>query len=269
MQTTQKSAWEFGVGFGYGKRTNPLLGGDDLDLPYFVNISYFAERFFFDNGDLGWNLKQAEDYTLNLVFGLNSERAYFSGLDQLGFVLGTPELGYTDGAFINPNDTDIAASLQLAVSPPRRDRPVDGGLEWSIEHDSGLWFGQLLSDVSNQHQGHEFYLKYSLPFTADTWSGEVFAGLVYKSARWTNYFYGVTLDEQLLHPVTAQAIRPAYTANSAVNLFYGLRWRYQLNQHWHWLLALELEMLDSAIADSPIVKDKRVSTWFSGFYYAF
>jgi hypothetical protein len=48
-----ESPWRLGVAMGYGERSNPLLNSDDLPIILDLDIAYFGEHFFFDNGDVG------------------------------------------------------------------------------------------------------------------------------------------------------------------------------------------------------------------------
>ena len=49
-------SWRFGVALGYGERTNPLIQSDDIPIVVDLDIAWFGERWFFDNGDLGFSL---------------------------------------------------------------------------------------------------------------------------------------------------------------------------------------------------------------------
>src|SRR5690349_15759272 len=44
--------WRLGAALGYGKRTNPLIQSEDIPVVVDLDIAYFGDRWFFDNGDL-------------------------------------------------------------------------------------------------------------------------------------------------------------------------------------------------------------------------
>src|SRR4051794_14715278 len=46
--------WRLGVALGYGERTNPLIQSKKIPVLVDVDIAWFGERWFFDNGDVGF-----------------------------------------------------------------------------------------------------------------------------------------------------------------------------------------------------------------------
>src|SRR6185503_3572374 len=56
--------WRLGVALGYGQRTNPLIQSDDIPVIVDLDIAWFGERWFFDNGDLGFSLVDKPDFTV-------------------------------------------------------------------------------------------------------------------------------------------------------------------------------------------------------------
>ena len=48
-----ESRWRLGAAFGYGVRSNPLVQSDDIPIIVDLDIAWFGDRWFFDNGDLG------------------------------------------------------------------------------------------------------------------------------------------------------------------------------------------------------------------------
>ena len=72
------SHWRLGVALGYGQRTNPLIQSDDIPVVVDLDIAWFGERWFFDNGDLGFSLVDNPAFTTNIVARVNSDRAFFS-----------------------------------------------------------------------------------------------------------------------------------------------------------------------------------------------
>ena len=72
-----EKSWRFGVGLGYGQRTNPLIQSEDIPVVVDLDIAWFGERWFFDNFDLGFALVDNSRFTTNVVARLNSDRAFF------------------------------------------------------------------------------------------------------------------------------------------------------------------------------------------------
>src|SRR5688500_10211665 len=74
----EERSWRFGVGLGYGQRTNPLIQSDDIPIVVDLDIAWFGKRWFFDNGDLGFALADNRFLTANVVARVNSDRTFFS-----------------------------------------------------------------------------------------------------------------------------------------------------------------------------------------------
>ena len=72
-----ESRWRLGIALGYGLRTNPLVQSDDIPIIVDIDISWFGDRFFFDNGDLGFTFLDNEFVTTSLVGRINSDRVFF------------------------------------------------------------------------------------------------------------------------------------------------------------------------------------------------
>src|SRR5690606_15707572 len=77
----RESPWVIGVAFGYGERSNPLIQSEDLDILVDIDVAWFGKRWFFDNGDVGYTLRDGERFTLNLIGRVNSDRVFFSKTD--------------------------------------------------------------------------------------------------------------------------------------------------------------------------------------------
>src|SRR5262245_37896420 len=61
----EEKNWRFGIGLGYGERTNPLIQSDDIPVIVDLDIAWFGERWFFDNFDLGFALIDNSRFTTN------------------------------------------------------------------------------------------------------------------------------------------------------------------------------------------------------------
>src|SRR5688572_30421739 len=65
-------SWRFGLGLGYGTRTNPLVLSEDIPVIADIDIAWFGKRWFFDNFDLGFELADTRWFTANAVARVNS-----------------------------------------------------------------------------------------------------------------------------------------------------------------------------------------------------
>lgn len=262
------SPWKIGFGLGYGERSNPLINSDVIPIYGIIQLSYFGEHLFFDNGDIGWFLSEGKDWSVNAIAGVGGERSFYSFLNDssVGF---NPGLTVSNGENsleppteipIAPGETDNA----LVVNPeaPDRDITVDGGLELLYTRGHSEFQIQLLTDISGQHHGQELWFSWARVHSRGKLEIVPSVGFNWKSSRAADYYYGVRDDE-------ATIALPEYHVDSAVNVFARIGVKYTLNEHWKIISVLQYEKFDHTISDSPAVEDDHVKTAFLGLYYEF
>lgn len=271
--------WQLGVSLGYGTRSNPLIDADDLTLVAVIDASWYGERVFFDNGDLGFTFQDNPRYTLNGVLRANTERLFFEQADSL-LVSFTTSVGQgasgdgpvQDGVDGNPNtgldgsdpdggSTDSGQDSETIEIPKRR-YAVEAGIEFLTDGRWGFLQTSVTQDISNRHEGFEANLTLgrSGHWRRMTWT--VSAGLSYRSDNLNDYYYGVLSDE-------SQTNLPAYRADDGINYHAAALLRYYLTRSLSLGLVVEYERLSSAIANSPFVADDRVITSYGGIKYTF
>ena len=242
-----ESRWQLGVALGYGLRTNPLVQSDDIPILVDIDIAWFGDHFFFDNGDLGLTFVDNRYVTTSLVGRVNSDRVFF-GRTNTKFVV------------IDLAGAPLSAAIELTI--PDRDYAAELGLELLAD---GRW-GQLqltaFHDVSGTHEGYEVEFDYGYGWRNQRFYIEPSFGLSFKSEDLNNYYWGVRADE-------ANAALPAYTAGSGVNTFARLQFSYQISRNWMFSFVGEVERMNDEAADSPIVEERNVFGYFAGFGYKF
>ena len=269
----QDRNWQLGVSLGYGNRTNPLIESDDLTLVAVVDLSWYGERFFFDNGDLGFTFIDNHRFTLNAVARVNTERLFFENANSLlvsftnasgasgGPVQDGVDVDGTDG---NDDTTDDGTSQQpnQSFSIPDRDYALEAGLEWLTDGRWGFAQASLLQDISDKHQGFEANLALgrSGHWRRFTWT--VSAGVSYRSGQLNDYYYGIL-------PQEAQGDFAAYEAEGGINLHASALLRYYVSKSVSLGLVVEYETLSDAIADSPFVTEDHITTAYAGVKYTF
>ncbi len=259
--TSVGSRWRIGFGAGYGERSNPLIQSDDIPIYGILQLSWFGEHFFFDNGDVGWFMADGAHWSANLIAGVGGERSFFSFLNDspVGFPpLGT-ELG-GPGMSTGPDGT-VAADPPPPEAPDR-DYVIDGGVELLYEWGGSELQMQLLTDISDKHNGQELWLSWGLPQKWGSLSVYPSLGVTWMSADAADYYFGVRASE-------AQPGLPAYDVGNALNYFARLSLSYRLGEHWQLVSVLQYEQLADDIADSPSVAEDHVTTSFIGLYYEF
>jgi MipA family protein len=277
---TDEASWHLGVALGHGKRTNPLIGGDDIDINYVLDFSWYGEQWFFDNGDLGYTFLNEGNFSINGIITYNNERNYYNyltgkqfGLDSL---LGpnTSLTGTKDQ--INPQDNIVKLTGTESLLPggtvayylnenteiAGRRSAINGGLEFLYISPYGDVQAQVLTDISSTHEGQEAWLSWSHPWYTRRSEVTLTLGLEWKSTDLIGYYFGVKPEESFI-------ARPTYQGDSGTNAFVRLAGRYSLSEHWTLVGMIELEQLSSAITQSPIVNTAIVDTFFAGLFYAF
>lgn len=271
----EESPWTLGLAVGQGRRSNPFVASDDVDIPVVLDIAWYGERWFFDNGDLGYSLHQSAVMSLGGIVTFNNERNYFSFLSDGSSGLDILDLRRLAASSISsiagstPNlDSLSSAELEALVfqdqdsSLPERDFAVNAGLDWVYLTTWGDWQAQLTTDISNTHKGESAWLSYSYPWIWPKAELNLSLGLEWKSADLVDYYYGVSASEAL--PGRSQ-----YQAGDTVNQVLRLSGVYSLTPRWKLTAVAEREYLGSAIRRSPIIRDRWSDTLFVGFYYQF
>jgi outer membrane protein len=288
-QETERS-WDLALAVGYGERTNPLVGGDSIDINTVIDFSWYGERFFFDNGDLGFLLQEHRNYSFNLVATINNERNFYNYLTGSNFGLqslteiskGFGAAGSTitgeqtpgkDFAGTADSERDFLTSIgapqgadtgyvNLNTELPDRDSAVNSGIEFLHIGPWGDIQAQLLSDVSGTHHGQEAWLSWSHPWYTPNNEFTLTLGAEWKSGKLISYYYGVRPEESFPG-------REAYEAGAGTSTFVRFAARHAFSPHWHGVAMVEREFLSSAIRNSPIVDDDVVDTFFAGLLYQF
>lgn len=240
------SAWRLGAAIGYGERSNPLVLSDDIRIMIDLDIAWFGERWFFDNGDVGFTLANTDQLTLNLVGRVNSDRVFFGKTNSQVVTLSSPS----------------GQPVIQAVSVPGRS--YAGELGFELLTDGRLGFLQLAAhhDVSGTHQGYEIYANAGTSFVRQRWRFVPSFGASWKSDKLNDYYWGISRDE-------ANLVFSEYHAGAGLNFHARLHSTYQISEHLAFVAVAEFERLNSETAGSPLVDERYVRGVFAGFRYGF
>jgi len=219
------------LGLGTVFSSTPYRGADSKITP-FPLISYEGERFFFRGTRLGYHL---------------IKKGRFFAVSLLGSYRGD---GYESG------DSSFLQGMA------DRDGTFEAGLEASLGTSLGQFRASLLSDVLDEHNGHEARLTFSKRFPLQKLSVIPSVSLIWQSGQLANYYYGVRMAEATMN-------RPAYKFDSAVSLQVGLMTNYRFSEHWSVSGRIALGRLADEVRDSPIVEDDFVTSAFVGIGYQF
>jgi MipA family protein len=256
-----QSPWRIGVALGYGARTNPLIQSKDLPIAVDLDIAWFGERFFFDNGDLGVTVAENDALTLNIVARVNSERVFFGKTDTRLVRFGLVGR-QTAGVFSTGPWSTVALEEPVELTVPNRRYAVELGFEMLMDGSWGMLQLTAHHDVGGTHEGYELFLDYGYGWRAQRWYIEPSAGLALKSAALNDYYWGV-------RPGEAGAALPAYRAGRGINAHARVLLSYQISRRWAFAAVAEYERLNGAAASSPIVARRDILGYFAGARYRF
>ena len=243
----EESRWRLGAAVGYGVRTNPLVQSDDIPIVLDLDIAWFGDHWFFDNGDIGVTFADNKYVTASIVARLNSDRVFF---------------GNTDTRFVAIDAVGGPLTVPVEFKVPDRDHAVELGVELLSDESWGQMQLTAFHDVSNTHDGYEVHINYSYGWRTQRFYIEPSIGASYKSAALNNYYWGVSDDE-------AGVVILPHEAGAGTNIHARLMLGYQLSRHWSLSLVAELERLNDEAAASPIVQDRHVFGYFAGVAFRF
>ncbi|GIU21291.1 MipA/OmpV family protein [Shewanella sp. MBTL60-007] len=254
--------WDLGFTLGYGNKSNPLKDYKDIPLYVVPTIAYYGERWFFDNGNIGYTLAEGENYTLNLVTTFSNDSAFFYRWDPSNIFLLS---GSGNQRAISP----MVSTLGTRVAPEpvigeleNRNFTYLGGAEAFIYTRFGIVHASVAHDILNVHDGLESKLKWFYNIPLDKWNFEFAAVLDWKSEEVVDYYYGVRPSESLFW-------NQEYQAESALNQSIEFTGQYVLTKNWNLLLVARYTDIADEIVDSPLVDKDYTTTYFVGAAYRF
>ena len=261
LKLPEERRWRLGAALGYGERSNPLIQSEDIPVVVDLDIAWFGDRWFFDNGDLGLELVDNDVMTTNLVARVNSDRAFFSKTNTKYVTYSVMAGGFT--APINTATGEpITREEALPLKPPKRSYAVEAGLEALFGGEWGQAALRAFHDVSGTHDGYEIAADYSYRITRGRLSLSPSIGLSWKNAALSDYYWGV-------HPDEASTTLNAYQARGGLGWQAGLRANYYLTKSVRIAVSANYESLQHSVAQSPLVRQDYVFGYFAGVGWQF
>jgi outer membrane protein len=229
---------------------------DLLDTPGSAGLGFlyrFEESPYVDAGQrsdlLPLYLYQGER------FYLNADRAGFKFVDD-----GTHRLdGFLSRRLEGFPEDDVP---DVADGMVPRNAGADAGVRYRFSQPWGTLRATALQDVSSTSNGSELRLGYSYTWSSDRWSLRPDVTVSFRDADLNNYYYGV-------RPYEATVGRPAYRPGSGTDVTVGLYGTYGFLQNWRLIGGVAVTAHDSAVTDSPIIRDGLQPALFAGAVYDF
>lgn len=222
------------LGGSVGAYNNPLAGeGSEYYLS--PDVEYRGERFFLKGAEAGVSLYQQPEYSVGLVLTGN-------------------------GSLLADKD-DYKGNVRLA-GLKERDDTLDAGFYFIHRSDAGRLKLTVLDEVTGEHHGQSADVNFIFDYKLHSWNINPVVGATWMSEDMVNHFYGVSATEANSH-------RSAYQGDSAINLYAGIRGRYDITDHWDVTASATYVRLGSGIADSSIVEDDGILVSSLGVNYNF
>jgi outer membrane protein len=231
---------EVSASLGFGHRSNPVVERSGTPLRVIPRISYYGKRFFLENLDFGFTAYEGDSNTFSLLATPGYDRAFFFNDDlQNVFVAGGTVL----------QTGVVAPTTGLAFPIKERRTTYLVGPEWTFGY--GWLTGQLnaLREVTGRHEGYEVRGAFSVPLLRSKGLLTAGAGFTWKSAEVVRYYYGVD---------------GLYVPGAAFNPFVKMSYSLPLSNRWTVNAFAQHEHLAGAIANSPVLAEDHVTTFFAG-----
>ena len=186
---------------------------------------------------------------------------FFARVDTFGFKTVPFGYGYLELAGRVSQEGWRADTASLAGITNRKS-PIPLGIGTFQSTPYGAFIVNAFVDV-NKSRGALLEATYAAKFTTGQWSFYPQLGLEYRSAKYTNYLYGVAPAEAVASGYTA------YSAGASTIPVLGLAVDVPLNEAWVVNMQLRRKWLDSAVYNSPLVSRKTQDTACVALSYRF
>lgn len=213
-----------------GVASDSVYVGGKTQSRVFPAIDYQYKRFYFQAGDIGFNLIDNKSWEVNAGVGFNLAGDIDRGESRL--LENLPELSFPISAF-------VSAQYKTKI-----------GL-FTVKHDF---------EVNNKHDGNSSSLSYSAPIFKNNWLFMPRLSYEHHSEEVVNYFYGINAAD-------ATAEFAAYETGSVNNFQVSVLALRQINEKWSFVGNLQQEFYGDEISNSPIVDDDKRLSVFAGFLY--
>ncbi len=257
--------WQIGVALGAGVRTNPLVDGKNIPLVVQLDLAWYGENAYFDNGELGFTWLSKSRFDVDTYLSLDRERTSFSALDPANIFV--PDSTPSEPSI--PIEPDNGGDGDLNTDLTESSRDI-ARRKWAILFGNQIrYFGEnyrlslaLETDISGVHKGQRASLQYQHFWSGEKWRFSVMPSLNYQSDKLTDYYYGLSERDQ----VTPEQL---YKASGGIQPQLTIQYTYQLSARWHFISNASYLKLHTGLRNSPIVNDNNITNIFIGAGYRF
>ncbi|WP_372760298.1 MipA/OmpV family protein [Pseudoalteromonas sp.] len=243
------------INLGAGVITNPLKGGTNIPLVVVPQLAYYAQQWFFDNGRVGFSVKQTQQHNLNIVAELNPESRFFIDWHPSN-LFALKNTSSSEAVYQASQDNSPLISIKTTH---KRKLALDAGISYSYVLQQQLFSIQALQDMSGVYNGWRAALQWQYYAHFDKLTLKPTLGVNYKSAQLNDYFYGLHGNESPLGEIVVGSSWQPYAKIDA-------RWRLSAAN----AVRFHVAYYDySAVDSSPLFERHYSTTAFIGFEHTF
>ncbi|AYA63325.1 MipA/OmpV family protein [Alteromonas sp. RKMC-009] len=252
--------WRVAAAVGAGGRTNPLRGGSTQSLVLIGDIAWYAESFYFDNFEFGYQWQSNQPgLSVDAYLVIDREaRPFFS---YEGFDATPAELFSREQLAVTPA-AEANTEINVDSIADRRNGGHAGVRLHAGSSPANEWQFSVEKDIAGIHQGVKARIAWRFSHRWQKWLFSVSPQLVWNNRTFNDYYYGIdgkdTPDKRLWYSA-GSGFRPG--VNVAVTR--------QFNKHWGLLAFTRYQYLPDAVTESPLLTGHDILTVFTGLTYQF
>jgi len=266
----EKSSWQLSIALGVGVKTNPLVDGDDIPLVILPDVAWYAEKAYFDNGELGYQWLNQPKFAFETFLQLDRESAFFSFLHPVNILVQTeslasvsPDSPVSPGLSVSPVEDMQNSQRSLSIDEIASRRwAINGGIRGHYFLSNGEWQLTFQQDISNVHKGQQVGLEYSHRWLWHKFRLGLRIGTDWKSARLIDYYYGVSQRDTDLTEFY-------FKGKSGWQTYMSINAQKPINENWSWLANIGYRRLPNALTSSPLIEQNYIHNVFLGVAYRF
>lgn len=226
------------IGGAYVNQSKPYMGFESSEKDLWAPLvrwdhgDFFIDGLYGNEAIGGWRFWRARDVTVSAIGRLNT--AGYDSSDSLDLI------------FMEDREWAVEVGAQAEW------KPTQFGVR-----------GQILADVTGEHEGQEARAEITWEGVNSGWKAEYAAGVIWQSEDMVEYYYGVAPNEAI------PLFRPAYSPDAEISLLSKGTLTFDLLWPVTFVLHAEYRWFGDEIDDSPIVNDRGQWTLGGGIAYRF
>lgn len=250
-----------GLSLGYGQLDNPVYKKDDIPLYALPRIEVFAGDFSFANTQFAWTPVWGDNYQVSLFTQLNEDGLYFAkhsaALTAIRTTGGRPSM--TPPPPGSGIETPAVTKRRGDITKiSKRKLSAMSGIEAIVDWQSWRFSAYWSMELTNYHKGLQGALSAQRLFLFDQHLVLLGAEIQHLSAGLVDYYYGSAQQE-------IRAGFSPFLGRSSQKYNLKASYQYQFNQQWQFISDIKYQRLSSGIADSPLIDDSNLLSFYAGF----